>query len=162
MAMATLPCKKYQNCNCKKKQKKDKTWQQIDQTRQGNSLDTLNPIVFLLLRRGRHPVHSVLPLHNLPMRVWKGCFWIFWRLSMKLGSPCHHCPSCRPWSPHSQSRTAQSNVACFGLLHPLSAEEREVWYPFSISMPCGDKNALTEMFSRGIMPLGSLSVVNSK
>jgi len=32
-------------------------------------LDTLDPIVFLLLRRGRHPVHSVLPLHNLAITV---------------------------------------------------------------------------------------------
>ena len=154
MAMATLPCKKYQNCNCKKKQKKDKTWQQIDQTRQGNSLDTLNPIVFLLLRRGRHPVHSVLPLHNLHIQEHK---WnwisrifrnshrfvtdfhgfmiflhqkkIFCQSKMKVESPCHHCPSCRPWSPHCPSKTAQSNVACFGLSRPLSAEERRLNFP---------------------------------
>ena len=43
--------------------------QQFDQTRYGDSLDTLDPVVLLLLGGGGHPVHRVLPLHNLPLAV---------------------------------------------------------------------------------------------
>ena len=32
-------------------------------------LNTLDPLVLLLLSGGRHPVHSVLPLHHLPLAV---------------------------------------------------------------------------------------------
>ena len=44
--------------------------QQFDQTRYGDSLDTLDPVVLLLLGGGGHPVDGVLPLHHLqPRRV---------------------------------------------------------------------------------------------
>ena len=42
--------------------------QQFDQTRYGDSLDTLDPVVLLLLGGGGHPVHGVLPFHNLTVR----------------------------------------------------------------------------------------------
>ena len=42
--------------------------QQFDQTRYGDSLDTLDPVVLLLLGGGGHPVDGVLPLHHLQQR----------------------------------------------------------------------------------------------
>ena len=33
------------------------------------SLDTLDPLLLLLLGGGRHPVHRVLPLHHLALAV---------------------------------------------------------------------------------------------
>ena len=45
-----------------------KQGQQLDQTRYGDSLDTLDPVVLLLLGGGGHPVDGVLPLHHLQQR----------------------------------------------------------------------------------------------
>ena len=45
-----------------------KQGQQFDQTRYGDSLDTLDPVVLLLLGGGGHPVDGVLPLHHLQQR----------------------------------------------------------------------------------------------